>query len=132
MIYENDDGTLLIYDWKRCKDIPKANSFSKSSTNSIISHLPDTKFWHYSLQLNTYKAILEKNYGKKITDMYLVCLHPNNENYQRIQVANLSSEMADLFEQRKEQLEKKQQKKKQQENKQQEKKQLENKQLENK
>ena len=132
MIYENADGTLLIYDWKRCKDIPKTNSFSKSSTNSIISHLPDTKFWHYSLQLNTYKAILEKNYGKKITDMYLVCLHPNNENYQRIQVANLSSEMADLFEQRKKQLENKQLENKQLENKQLENKQLENKQLENK
>ena len=116
MVYENDDGTLLIYDWKRCKDIPKANIYSKSSTNEIISHLPDTKFWHYSLQLNTYKAILEKNYNKKITDMYLVCLHPSNKNYQRIQVANLSSEIADLFEQRREQLKNKQQENTQQEN----------------
>ena len=64
---------------------------------------PDTNYWHYSLQLNTYKAILEKNYGKKVTDLYLVCLHPNNNNksYQRIKVADLQDDVKSLFEMRK-------------------------------
>jgi len=49
--------------------------------------------------LNTYKAIIEKKYGKKVTDMYLVCLHPDNKNksYQRIKVADLQTEVKDLF-----------------------------------
>ena len=72
MIFENPDGTLQVYDWKRCKNIKKDNRW-QSSTTECISHLPDTNFWHYSLQLNTYKYMLEKNYGKKVTDMYLVC-----------------------------------------------------------
>ena len=101
MVYENPDGSLLIYDWKRTKDIKKTTSFNKFSHTDCISHLPDTNFWHYSLQLNTYKAILEKNYGKIITGMTLVRLHPNSNNYQLIPIPNLQEEIKSLFELRK-------------------------------
>ena len=102
MIFENDDGTLLIYDWKRCKNIKKDNGY-QSSTTECINHLPDTNFWHYSLQLNTYKYMVEKNYGKKVTGMYLICLHPNNQNdsYIRLEVPHLKTEMDDLMQLRK-------------------------------
>jgi hypothetical protein len=94
MVFENPDGTLQIYDWKRCKEIKKFNKY-QSSITPCISHLPDSNFWHYSLQLNTYKWMLEKNYGKKVTKMYLVCLHPNNKNksYQRFEVSHLKQEI---------------------------------------
>ena len=38
--------------------------------------------------------------------MYLVCLHPNNDNksFQRIEVANLSDEVKELFELRRSQV----------------------------
>jgi ATP-dependent exoDNAse (exonuclease V) beta subunit len=100
MVYENPDGTLTIYDWKRAKEITKRNNFGKTAITECVKHLPDTNYWHYSLQLNTYKAILEKQYGKKVTDLYLVRLHPNNEQktYELIQCADLSQEIADLFE----------------------------------
>jgi len=96
MIFENEDGTLQIYDWKRSKGIKKSNMF-ECAKPECISHLPNSNFWHYSLQLNTYKAILEANYGKRITDMFLICLHPNHSSYQRIRVPHLPEEMADLF-----------------------------------
>lgn len=101
MIYENADGTLDIYDWKRCKEIKKLNKW-ESAKNNLISHLPNCNFWHYSLQLNTYKAIIERHYGKKIKNMFLVCLHPNNKSntYEMFRVADLSTEIKDLFEQR--------------------------------
>ena len=103
MVYEEDDGTLSIYDWKRCKEIKKVNSFNKYSTNEIISHLPDTNYWHYALQLNIYKALLEKNYDKKIKDLYLVCLHPDSKhkNFEKIKVVDLQNEVKELFEERK-------------------------------
>ena len=63
MLYENEDGTLDICDWKRSKEIKKYNRW-QSSTTECIEHLPDSNFWHYALQLNTYKFLLEKNYGK--------------------------------------------------------------------
>ena len=106
MIYENkDDGTLQIYDWKRSKEIKKIN-FWKSAKTECINHLPDGNYWHYSLQLNIYKAILERNYGKKVTDLYLVVLHPNNNTYKRIKVPILKQEIDDLFEHRKNELKK--------------------------
>lgn len=107
MIFENpDDGTLLIYDWKRSKEIKWEDSFGKTAKTECISHLPDTNFWHYSLQLNTYKTILEHKYDKKISGMFLVCLHPDNvsKTYERIEVPDLKDEMADLVELRKTQI----------------------------
>ena len=106
MIFEREDGRLDIYDWKRCRDIKKTDGWGKCSHNSIIEHLPDTNYWHYCLQLNTYKAILEEKYGKQVVDLYLVCLHPdnNNKNYLLIKVADLREEVKELFDQRKKKL----------------------------
>ena len=103
MIYQNPDGSLELYDWKRCKEIKKDNRWQSAKTE-CINHLPDTNFWHYSLQLNTYKALLEKNYGVKVNGMYLVCLHPNNKNktFQRFKVPLLENEIKSLFALRKE------------------------------
>jgi L-asparaginase II len=98
MIFRNPDGTLLIYDWKRCKNIKKDNRWQQATTD-CVSHLPDTNYWHYSLQLNTYKYLLEKNYNEKIAGMFLVCLHPNNANksYIKIEVPDLGDELKDLM-----------------------------------
>ena len=104
MIYENPDGTLLIYDWKRCKEIIKENLYGGTATTECIKHLPDTNFWHYSLQLNTYKTIIEEKYGKKVVGLCLVCLHPNNSDYQLIEVPFMEKEMTDLFQYRREML----------------------------
>jgi hypothetical protein len=106
MVYENPDGTLSIYDWKRSKDISKVNNYNESATTKCIEYVPNSNYWHYSLQLNTYKAILEKNYGKKVTDLYLVRLHPNNKNdtYELIKCADLQEEVATLFDLRKKEI----------------------------
>jgi hypothetical protein len=102
MVYEKPDGTLSIYDWKRVKYITPVNTFNKYAITECISHMPDSNFWHYALQLNTYKAILEQKYDKKITDLYLVKLHPDNEEktYELIKLPDLSKNIADLFKQR--------------------------------
>jgi ATP-dependent exoDNAse (exonuclease V) beta subunit len=103
MVYENPDGTLLIYDWKRSKEITKSNNWNKSAITECIQHLPDTNYWHYTLQLNTYKTILEKRYKKKVTGMFLVKLHPQNTNksYQILKVPALEEDMENLYEYRK-------------------------------
>ena len=103
-VAENDDGSLTIYDWKRCKEIKKTNSFGASAVTECIAHLPDTNYWHYALQLNTYKTILERKYAKKVTALFLVGLHPNLPSYQLLKVPDLRQEMADLFELRRAEL----------------------------
>ena len=102
MVYENQDGTLSIYDWKRSKDISKVNGWNKFAINSLICHMPDSNFWHYTLQLNTYKAILERKYNKIVTKLCLVRLHPDCEEqtYELIEVPILIKEISALFEER--------------------------------
>ena len=99
MVYENPDGTLNIYDWKRAKNISPVNYFNQFALTQEISHLPDSNFWHYALQLNTYKAILEDKYNKKIQDLYLVRLHPDAEekSYELIKIPDLQKEIKELW-----------------------------------
>jgi hypothetical protein len=106
MIYENPDGTLSIYDWKRAKNITRINNFNKFALPAQICHLPDSNFWHYALQLNTYKVIIEQKYNKIVKDLFLVKLHPDSEekNYELIKLPDLSNEINDLFLERKEQI----------------------------
>ena len=99
MIYENVDGTLSIYDWKRCNAITSDNTWNKFAIHPLIQHIPDTNYWHYTLQLNTYKYILEHKYNKQIKELFLVRLHPDNANntYELIEVPILNEEMSQLF-----------------------------------
>ena len=76
MLFQNEKGEFLIYDWKRCNEIPHECPYGKFAVTPCISHLPDTKFWHYALQLNIYKMFLEHKYDKKVVGMFLICLHP--------------------------------------------------------
>jgi len=100
MVYENPDGTLSIYDWKRSKEIIKTNNWNKFACNPLIGHMPDTNFWHYSLQLNTYKAILERKYGKVVSKLCLIRLHPDATAYEILPVPILTQELNVLFEER--------------------------------
>lgn len=100
MVFIKEDGHLMIYDWKRCKNISKVNGWDKYAKTECINYLPDSNYWIYSLQLNTYKAILEKNYGFKVDELYLVCLHPENKSYLHIKVPDLQKEVKMLFDDR--------------------------------
>jgi len=97
MVYISPDGTLMIYDWKRSKGIFRNKPYETYSITDCISHLPDTNFWHYALQLNTYKAILERQYGKKVTKLCLVCLYPEQDTFKLMEVPILEEEMDCLF-----------------------------------
>ena len=108
MVYELIDPTaattaatpLVIYDWKRCREITKTNRANKFANHPAITHLPDTNYWHYALQLNIYKYILQTKYGKTISDLYLIVLHPEAQNYQRVKLPDLQTEVHELFEER--------------------------------
>jgi len=104
MVYENrNDGTLMIYDWKRVKEI-KYEAYKDECGLGVCSDLPNTNFWHYSLQLNTYKAILESQYGKKVTALRLVRLYPDASTYECIDCHDLQEKVHRLFENRRNEL----------------------------
>ena len=89
------DGKFLIYDWKRSKDIKTDNKFQVGL--GPLSHLPDCNYWHYSLQLNVYRWVLENLYGLVIADMYLLILHPDNGNYRRMRLNRMDQEVKDML-----------------------------------
>jgi hypothetical protein len=97
MVYENPDGSLSIYDWKRSADITKVNGWNKCALTKEIDWMPDSNFWHYALQLNAYKMILESKYDKIVKDLYLVRLHPDSAEYELIQVPDLKHDIHLLF-----------------------------------
>ena len=43
--------------------------------------------------------MIEHKYGKKVTNLYLVCIHPDNpyKTYERIEVPFLNDEIKELF-----------------------------------
>lgn len=88
------DGRFVIYDWKRSKEIKQDNKFETGYPP--LHHLPNTNYWHYTMQLNVYRWILKYHYGLDIADLYLVIIHPNNSNYVRIRLNILEEEVLDM------------------------------------
>lgn len=106
MTAAKDPDTLLIYDWKRTLKLgEKTNRYRNMC--APLDHLPDTNFWHYALQLNIYRHILETRYGKTIEGMVLVAFHPElpgTKGYQYEPVPFLREETIALFELRSEEI----------------------------
>lgn len=80
---------LVMYDWKRCKNLNTAG-WGCGKGIGPCERFKDTNYYHYTLQLNMYKYILETTYGgakfngkvydKIVVDsMFLVVMHPNNK-----------------------------------------------------
>lgn len=100
MVFRNkQDGTFAIYDWKRSKEMKMENDWTTGL--GPVSHLPDTNYWHYTLQLNFYRWILERNYGVKISEMALIVLHPNNPSYKKYKLNFLDEEIENALKARK-------------------------------
>ncbi|CAE8607642.1 unnamed protein product [Polarella glacialis] len=70
------DGALVLFDWKRTKELHTKYSNRFQSMTGPLSHLADCAGMHYRLQLNVYRYILEKYYGQKVHSMFVVGCHP--------------------------------------------------------
>jgi len=104
MIYlDIRDGTYHIYDWKRTKQL-RYSGFCDDVGYPPLDNLPNVNVIHYSLQLNLYKHILEKNYGIQIKTLYLCVCHPNNKSYNLVKGMDLSAEVKEILSIRKEQV----------------------------
>lgn len=89
MISLNNDGTLTLWDWKtnkyRITDKNPYNDF----LNAPLNKVPATKYGVYSLQLFTYKRLLEK-LGFKVSDANIVYL--TSKRYEIIAARDFSRE----------------------------------------
>ena len=81
-----------IYDWKRSRKATPNQEIWDYGINGL-THIPDISFYHYALQQNIYKYILENNYGLSINKMFIVILHPIYGNYQKYEIPDLKREV---------------------------------------
>jgi hypothetical protein len=95
MVYRNEDGSVSIVDWKRVKAIAFSAPWRKYSTEPGFECVPDTNGWHYTCQLNTYRALLEEEYGLRVRDLTLVQFHPDLPGYQLFPVPLLGKAFYD-------------------------------------
>ena len=86
MICREADGTFTIYDWKRSKKV--VNAYGQPITEAFGGktdirglNLPDTSYYHYCLQQNLYRYMLQKNYGITVRALNLVVLCPDYPTY---------------------------------------------------
>jgi ATP-dependent exoDNAse (exonuclease V) beta subunit len=93
--FTNDAGEIWIVDWKRSREIRMSNDFQ--SGDGCLSHLDDCNYIHYCLQLNLYRRLLERNYGKRVVKLDLLILHPNNSNYVPVSIPFMDKEIDDIL-----------------------------------
>lgn len=96
MTYEAANGDIVIADWKRV-DISKFYDSYRKKGLGPFKHLDDNKFNKYAIQLNTYRHILEKYYGKKVICMLLCLFHPDQTKYEVVQVPRMEEEIRNFF-----------------------------------
>ena len=83
-------GELQIWDYKTNKQIRMQSDYRKRFS-APINFIEECEFESYSIQLNLYKYIIEKNTNLKIGKLYLVWLFEENETYQVIECKEYQS-----------------------------------------
>ena len=94
------DGFFDIYDWKR------SNKVLDSSGNPIVHNgygqtgkdkyrnIQDTPYWHYCLQQNLYRYILQTKYNIRVGKMYLVVYSEIQNSYKKLEVPYMDDVIA--------------------------------------
>lgn len=95
LFYNCNTNSLDIYDWKTNKDIRCWNKWHKTML-SPFSNLDECELNSYSLQLSSYKALLQ-NVGVCIGNLNIVWFNENNKSYQIMQCKDLTDKVRPLL-----------------------------------
>lgn len=81
IFFEPSTGKYKVYDWKfTSKPLQKTAFRGKASIHPDLSHIPDTNYFHYSIQLHVYRWILLHVYNYPMADeCTLVVFLPNGD-----------------------------------------------------
>lgn len=86
MLYIHKDNLRIrpskvwLIDWKRSKEI-KTTGFEGRCGFPPLDCLQDCNMEHYTMQMNTYKYMLERNDQYRVAMMSVVVLHPEQQVY---------------------------------------------------
>ena len=92
-------GELVLVDYKTNSDIHKNEKYAKNM-KVPLHNLKDTTLNHYYIQLSIYKYIIEKYTNLQISEMFIVYMSENIENYEIIDIPYLEKEVIKILENR--------------------------------
>ncbi len=99
LIAKNEHG-YDIFDWKRSKKViytftgkPITDDGWGNVGIGSLKDINDTSYNQYCLQQSLYRYILEKNYNLTISNMYLVILYPDYNQYYKVPVPYLKDKV---------------------------------------
>jgi len=87
---------LQIWDWKTNTLLKMYNEYGNKMKH-CLKDLDVCEFNTYSLQLNVYKKIIERNTNLRFGDCYLVWYNEENSNYEIIKCEEYSHYVDDMF-----------------------------------
>lgn len=73
-----NDGDLALIDWKRISAL-ESKYVSPCAMLPPLDHIPDCAGWRCRPQVNLYKYIIEKYYAFTVSEMLVVCAHPDRQ-----------------------------------------------------
>lgn len=97
-----DGGRFEIYDWKRSTKVcdgfsrPLLSHYGRYAS-APITHVPDTTYHHYALQLSFYRYILATEYGIDVSACHLGVFHPDMNGYHLVDVPYLKDEVVAIL-----------------------------------
>jgi ATP-dependent exoDNAse (exonuclease V) beta subunit len=94
--YNKKTKELVIFDYKTNKEIKKRNPRDETFLKPI-QYLSHCEYIKYSLQLNLYQYIIEKNSPFKVPKSYIVWV-ANKENYELMETLHIQKEANLLIE----------------------------------
>lgn len=98
---------VIVIDWKFLNKMYTTGFKENGVTKMCIAPfdaLPDVNLYHYYIQLNGYRYLLERRTPLIVTDMYVADFGANNARYQLYQVPDLQAKFYTAVSVRKEQL----------------------------
>ena len=104
VLMDHVNRQFSILDYKTNQKGISEYSFNDKRMFSPVEHLPDSNYWHYSLQLNLYAYLVEKEFGYQRKDLGLIWIDTNQPNWvemEIIEVGNLENEIEKMLEVRK-------------------------------
>jgi hypothetical protein len=102
LFYNVKENELQIYDWKTNKAFYKNNPHQNLLGN--LNMLEDCDLELYSLQMEMYKYIIEKNTSLKLGKSYLIWVSHNNNNFEIIEGQNRRFFIEQIIKERKKSL----------------------------
>ena len=91
------DGSVSIIDWKTNDKAISMNDRGFGFGLPPITSFPDTDYWHYTLQLNTYQYLLEKGgYFPPRTKFHRFLFHITESGTELIQLGDFGRVVRDM------------------------------------